>query len=233
MSAELRRTVVIVEDHTLLAETLQAALRRRDIDAVIVPCDAADLSGQVLAAEPDLVLLDLDLGTGVDGDGALDGNDVLVPLVAAGVRVLVVTGTADPMRIATALERGAAGYERKESGFESLLARACAALEGRAVIDEAERWRMLRELARVRAEQEHAFEPFERLTEREREVLEALVEGRSVRDMADDWVVSDATVRTHVRGLLCKLNAPSQLGAVAAALRTGWLHRDRRAGSRT
>lgn len=220
------RTVVIVEDHTLLAETLQTALRRRDIEAVIVPCDAADLCEQILAVGPDLVLLDLDLGA------ELDGNDVLVPLVAAGIRVLVVTGTADPMRIATALERGAVGYERKESGFESLLARACAALDGRAAIDEPERWRMLRELAHARAEQQRAFEPFERLTEREREVLEALVEGRSVREMADDWVVSDATVRTHVRGLLGKLNAPSQLGAVATALRAGWLHRDRRAGSR-
>jgi DNA-binding NarL/FixJ family response regulator len=219
--------VVIVEDHTLLAETLQAALVRRDIDAVIVPCEAPDLCEQIIAAGPDLVLLDLDLGA------ELDGNEVLVPLVAAGIRVLVVTGTADPMRIAAALERGAVGYERKESGFESLLTRTCAALDGRPVIGEPERWQMLRELAQVRAEQERALEPFERLTEREREVLEALVEGRSVRDMADDWVVSDATVRSHVHGLLGKLGTSSPLGAVAAALRSGWLHRDRRAGSRT
>jgi DNA-binding NarL/FixJ family response regulator len=220
-------TVVVVEDHTLLAETLQTALHRRAIDAVIVPCDAPDLAARIVAAAPDLVLLDLDLGT------ELDGNDVLVPLVAAGVRVLVVTGTADPMRIATALERGAVGFARKESGFESLLARACDALDGRPVIDEQERRRMLRELSQVRAEQERALEPFERLTERERAVLEALAEGRSVRDMATDWVVSDATVRSHVRGVLCKLDAPSQLGAVATALRAGWLHRDRRARSRT
>jgi len=219
--------VVIVEDHTLLAETLQTALHRRAIEAVIVPCDTPDLAARILAADPDLVLLDLDLGT------ELDGNDVLVPLVAAGVRVLVVTGTADPMRIATALERGAVGFERKESGFEPLLARACDALDGRPVIDDQERRRMLRELAQSRAEQERAFEPFERLTDREREVLEALVEGRSVRDMADGWVVSDATVRSHVRGVLCKLDTSSQLGAVAAALRSGWLHRDRRTRSRT
>jgi DNA-binding NarL/FixJ family response regulator len=221
------RTVVIVEDHTLLAETLQTALRRRAIEAVIVPCDAPDLPARILAAAPDLVLLDLDLGT------ERDGNDVLVPLVAAGVRVLVVTGTADPMRIAVALERGAVGYERKESGFEALLGRACAALDGRPVIDQSERWRMLRELARTRAERERAFEPFERLTERERDVLEALAEGRSVRDMADQWVVSDATVRSHVHGLLSKLGESSQLGAVVAALRSGWLHRDRRTRSRS
>lgn len=225
-------TVVIVEDHTLLAETLQAALRRRSIEALIVPCDVTDLVAQILAADPDLVLLDLDLGPELDGGDVLDGNDVLVPLVGAGVRVLVVTGSADPMRIATALERGAVGFERKESGFESLLARACDVLAGRPAIDDEERRRMLRELAEARAEQERALEPFERLTDREREVLEALVEGRSVRDMADDWVVSDATVRSHVRGVLCKLDASSQLGAVAAALRSGWLHRDRRTRSR-
>lgn len=220
-------TVVIVEDHSLLAEMLQAALRLRGVGAVIVPCDVPDLVEQIVGAGPDLVLLDLDLGTD------LDGNDVLAPLATAGVRVLVVTGTADPMRIAVALERGALGYQRKEAGFDSLLSRTCAALEGRPVIDESERRRLLRELDRVRGEQERAFEPFEQLTDREREVLEALVEGRSVRDMAEAWVVSDATVRTHVRGVLCKLGTSSQLGAVATALRTGWLHRDRRARSRS
>lgn len=216
-------TVVIVEDHALLAETLQTALSRRDIEAVIVPCEERDLCARILAPRPDLVLLDLDLGS------ELDGNDVIGPLVASGAKVLVVTGTPDPMRIATALERGAIGYARKEKGFEALLSAACAALEGRPIIDELERWRLLRELAHARAEQARAFEPFERLTERERAVLQALVEGRSVREMADDWVVSDATVRTHVRGVLGKLDTTSQLGAVAAALRTGWLRRDRRA----
>ncbi len=100
------------------------------------------------------------------------------------------------------------------------------------MLDEAERSRLLCELSRARREEQRAFAPFERLTEREREVLEALAEGRSVRDLADEWVVSDTTIRAHVRGVLAKLGTSSQLGAVAAGLRSGWLGRNSRTHAR-
>ena len=63
----------------------------------------------------------------------------------------------------------------------------------------------------------------ERLTGRERQVLEALGEGRTVTDIAASWVVSESTVRSQVRGILTKLGVTSQLEAVALALRVGWL----------
>jgi DNA-binding NarL/FixJ family response regulator len=166
------------------------------------------------------VLLDLDLGA--DGDGAA----LIAPLAERGVRVLVVTGSADRLRVAAALEQGAIGYRRKDDGFDELLDVTCRALDGQPVLTDSERSALLCELARARREQQQAFAPFERLTEREREVLEALAEGRSVRELADEWVVSDTTIRAHVRGVLAKLGTSSQLGAVAAGLRSGWLGRN-------
>ena len=64
--------------------------------------------------------------------------------------------------------------------------------------------------------------PFLTLTQREREVLTELTRGKSVDCIANEWVVSEATVRTQVRGVLTKLDVRSQLAAVAKARSAGW-----------
>ena len=62
------------------------------------------------------------------------------------------------------------------------------------------------------------------LTPREREVLASLTEGRTVREIADRSVVSEATVRTQVKSILSKLGVSSQLAAVGMAHQVGWRH---------
>ena len=93
------------------------------------------------AADPaDLVLLDLDLG-------ALGDAPRLIPaLVAAGLRVLVVTGSDDRLRIAAALEQGAMGYQLKAPGFDALLATVRRALVAKAPLDAEHRVELLDEL---------------------------------------------------------------------------------------
>ena len=83
--------------------------------------------------------------------------------------------------------------------------------------------REARNLLAARVARDAVFAPFTRLTDRERDTLVALSRGLSVHGIAAEWVVSEATVRSHVRGVLAKLDVPSQLAAVALALRTGWL----------
>jgi two-component system nitrate/nitrite response regulator NarL len=210
--------VVIIEDHLLLAETLQVALGRRGIDATVCPPAALEvLLDDVLALAPELVLLDLDLGE------IGDSTELVGQLTAMGIRVLVVTGVTERLRIARAVERGAIGYQAKALGFDALVATASAALAGRCVLDPGLRFTLLRELARARAEQERSVVRFTVLTDREQGTLQALGEGRSVHEIATAWVVSEATVRTHVRGVLAKLGVASQLAAVAEARRNGWL----------
>jgi DNA-binding NarL/FixJ family response regulator len=212
--------IAIVEDHRLIVDMLSAALAPRGIDAVPIVCDGErdrPLLERVLSVHPDLVLLDLDLGD------AGDGLDLVGPLTAAGIRILLVTGLDEPLRIAAGMEAGAVDYQPKAAGFDALLAAVVAVLDGKRVLDKTRRERLLHALHDERARQAREFVPFERLTSREREVLEALADGRSVRQIAADWTVSDTTVRAHVRAILAKLGASSQLGAVGAALRAGWL----------
>jgi DNA-binding NarL/FixJ family response regulator len=210
--------VVILEDHQLLAETLRSALQRSGVSARVAPLapTLADVLADLLAEPAELVLLDLDLGD-------LGDPTALIPeLVAAGLRVLVVTGSSDRLRIAAALEQGALGYQLKDPGFDALLATVRSALTATAPLDAEHRVQLLDELVRARAARHHELAPFARLTPREVEVLRALAGGSSVGALAEAWVVSEATMRSHVRSILGKLGVPSQLAAVAAALRTGW-----------
>jgi DNA-binding NarL/FixJ family response regulator len=229
--------IVIVDDHRLLADTLVAALQARGLSAWAPPLDASApraLMEMVLEHRPDLVLVDLDLGAGAvaaettdgpGGTGGTDGGGLIAPLTAAGVAVLVVTGLTDRLRVAGALEQGAIGAQAKSDGFEALVDAVCAALDAPGCLDPAGRAELLAELDRSRQARAEAFAPFERLTAREREVLRELADGHTVTDLAQRWVVADTTVRTHVRGVLRKLGTSSQLGAVAAAARSGWLGR--------
>lgn len=210
--------VVIVEDHQLLAEMLAATLLSRGIDAAVVePRATSDLVELVRIHEPTLVLLDLELGE------CGDATAMIPALVASGIRVLVVSGVVDRIRIAGALEAGAVGYQSKAAGFDALLAATEQALRTVGPLDPSGQASLIAELRCHRQRRERQLEPFAHLTDRESAALRALADGHAVREIASDWVVAEATVRSHVRGILTKLGVGSQLGAVAAAARTGWL----------
>lgn len=217
-TGEAGPSVLIVEDHVLVAESLRLALTQEGVMA-----EVADLSSRsallaaVRAQPPDLVLLDLELG-GTIGDG----TTLVAPCVEAGIRVVVVSGTTRPHAVARAVEQGAVGAVPKAAPFEVLLTTVLAAVRGESVMDPEERIRLVHDLRLDRELAEEARERFDRLTARERQVLRALVRGVSVAAMAEEWVVSEATVRSQVRGVLTKLGVGSQLEAVAEAVRHGW-----------
>jgi DNA-binding NarL/FixJ family response regulator len=212
--------IAIVDDHELIAEALRVAMTQSGVDAHCVkPGELDDVLAELLDLHPDLVLLDLNLGD------FGETTRIVGPLVTAGIRVLLVTGVVGRVQIAAALEQGAVGYVRKSDGFAGLLAKARAALAGEDVLDAAERLRLLDELRIARTQRAAALAPFRELTEREQDLLRALAQGRTVTDIARTWVVAEATVRSHVRGVLTKLNVGSQLAAVALALDAGWLER--------
>jgi DNA-binding NarL/FixJ family response regulator len=211
--------VLLVEDHELLAQSLRIALTADGVDARIAPLTSrTDVLSDVERLRPRVVLLDLDLGP-VLGHGV----DLVAPISARGADVLIVTGTPDRILIATALESGAVGFIGKSRPFDELMAAIRAVLAGGPVIAEPDRQELLGELRRHRRETAARQAPFERLTPRERLVLRALADGRTVDRIAADWVVSPATVRTQVRAILTKLDVGTQLAAVALARRDGWL----------
>ncbi|WP_347894899.1 response regulator transcription factor [Nocardioides secundeburneus] len=211
--------VLVVDDHELLVQSLVIALHREGLDARAAPLDSPE--AVVGAAEgflADLVLLDLDLG-GVLGDG----TDLVQTLTTTGARVLVLTGSSDPQRAGRAIEFGAVGALRKDVALAELVRTAIAAAHGEAVMDLHERRSVIAAARTRRLDAERALAPFRLLSAREAQVLRALADGATVGRIAKEWHVSEATVRTQVRGVLTKLDVTGQLEAVALARRAGWL----------
>lgn len=224
MTAARALRVLIVDDHTLLAEAVAAALRAEGVEPEIADlASRARLLAAVEADPRDLVLLDLELG-GVVGDG----STLVRPFVRAGARVLVVSASRRRAQIGTAIEQGAVGHLTKAEPLQELIDTVVAAARGDEVMSPGRRQALLQELWASRDREAAAREPFERLTGRERQVLRELGNGRTVSAIAEEWFVSEATVRTQVRGVLTKLDVGSQLEAVALALRAGWLVDGRR-----
>jgi DNA-binding NarL/FixJ family response regulator len=209
----------VVADHVLRGHALVAAFREVGVDAEVVPAAGElDVLAAVARRRPDVVLLDLDVGEPV-GEGAT----LVAPLQDLGVKVLVVTGLGDPGRVSAAIEAGADGIVARSAPVVELVAAARQLVGGASVIGEAARIEVEAALRR-QGQREHASRRVHRqLTAREREVLTRLADGETVKAIADDLVVSEATVRSQVRGILTKLGVGSQLEAVALASRSGWI----------
>lgn len=201
--------VVIVDDHALIASALAVALRAAGIATAVTPPQT--LVGRLDEPAPPggVLLLDLDLGDGLDGA-------TLVPrLRRAGWRILLVTGSADVVRIATAVAAGAIGCVAKSAPFDRLVSTVVRAAEGRSVLADDERTR-LRGLADTAGRERTAvLDRFARLTPRERQIVDRLADGRRPAAIAAEFVVSVATVRTQIRSILGKLEVGSQLEAAA------------------
>jgi DNA-binding NarL/FixJ family response regulator len=210
--------VTIIDDHRLLADALALALGGHRIQAAVPDLGTADdLLVEVIDRNPDLVLLDLDLG-GDLGDGAA----LVRPLVEAGLRVLIVTATHDVEARARAIEAGALGIVPKNGPFGELVRSVVSAAHGTEVLTPRARLGLLDAARRQREARLAVLAPFDRLTDREAEVLRLVARGATVAAIARRSSVSEATVRSQVRAILTKLGVRSQLEAVVAAQRAGW-----------
>lgn len=210
--------ILIVEDHDLLAQSLQLALRADGFTVELVTELTADgVLKQAHELRPEVVLLDLALGDDVGSSVPL-----IKPLRDLGASVVMVTGEEDRARLGECVEAGAIGIVAKSSSFDLLIEAVKEASELRSLLSPAERDELLAEMRRQHAEAERRLSAFSRLTNREQKVLAGLCEGKSAEQIAKEAFVSLATVRSQIHSLLQKLAVNSQIGAVAAARRAGW-----------
>lgn len=210
-----RPTVLVVGDHELVRTSLVVTFQTHGIAAQ--PCPATDLTGVLAEAArlvPGLVILDLDLGFD-DGGRHINGSAAVRELRVAGWSVLIVSGSGDRTEIAAAIAAGAMGEVPKSAPFETLVGVVADAVAGRQVMSEQVRrsWLELDRQHRVAAVQHRRR--INRLTPREWVVLDRLAEGHRAVAIADEFVVSVATVRSQIKSILAKLEVNSQLEAVS------------------
>jgi DNA-binding NarL/FixJ family response regulator len=208
-------TVLIVDDHDLVGTSLAYSLSAEGLDARrAASVDVTGVLAEAATSPVGLALLDLDLGRDRSGR-RFDGVDLVGPLTQRGWRCIVLSSTVDRTRIGAALAAGALAAVPKQAPFSLLVGKMRAALAGLPVMSPESRQRLIDSHLVRDAERRQIAEKLERLTRREREVLAELARGNRAQAVADQYVVSLATVRTQIRSVLGKLEVGSQLEAVA------------------
>ena len=204
-------TVVIVDDHLMVAESVAAILDSApDITVLAVVGTCADGITEVRRHQPDVLLLDQRLPDGL-------GTDLLPSVLRASdrTRVLLVTAADTHDVLRRALEGGCAGVIPKDRRASALLDAVRGAAGGETVIKADDLRQLLPQLALPRSGRRGD------LTQRELDVLSLLVDGRSTALVAQTLVISASTARNHIQSIIGKLGAHSKLEAVSIALREG------------
>ena len=209
--------ILLVEDHTAFRQTLELAFSREaDLRVVGQAGSLAEARARIAPGSIDVAVLDLDLP---DGNGA----SLIRDLHAANPRTeaLVLTASVGPIDLARAIDAGASGVLHKTAPLSEIVAAIRRLYAGHLLIDRAELGALLQLARQQRAEDRAAGESLRHLTPREREVLAALAEGLSDKEIAQRMHVSKETVHTHMVNLLRKLGVESRLQALIFAVKHG------------
>ncbi len=207
--------ILIADDHEVVREGLRGFLELQD--GLTVVGEAGDGEEALVNAErlrPDVILMDLVMPR-LDGVGAMRELRRRMP----EIRVIVLTSFLDDDRLLPAVQAGAGGYLLKDVEPSELARAVRAAYAGEALLDPAAAARLVEAIADGQASP--AEEERERLTRREREVLELIAQGRSNKRIALELGISEKTVKAHVGRLLAKLGVTDRTQAALLAVRRG------------
>jgi DNA-binding NarL/FixJ family response regulator len=210
--------VLLVEDHASFRQALAFMLEREPgfevAEQVGSLAEARELNGEVLE-NVEVAIVDLALPDG-------DGLDLIEDLSSQPrTMTLVLSASLEPGRFARAVEAGASGVLHKSTPIKDIVEAVRKLRAGEALLSPAEVVEMLRLVGRERQEEHAARQAVERLTPREKEVLQALAEGLESREIAEKLNVTVETERTHMVNILHKLGVHSRLQALVFAARHG------------
>jgi two-component system response regulator NreC len=206
--------VVLADDHALVRDGLRAVLAREpDIQVVGEAADGRDALRVVETAKPDVAVLDLSMPL-------LNGLDVARQLVAQerGPRAILITMHAEDRYVLDALRAGVRGYVLKKQAAADLVRAIREVAEGRVYLSPGVG------AAVADAIRTGGPAPDERLTPREREVLQLVAEGKTTKEIAAILKVSVKTAEAHRTHLMQKLDIHDIAGLTRCALRLGLIH---------
>lgn len=212
--AKLR--LLLGDDHGLVRQGLRKILEEKGEWQVVAEAkDGREAVKHALALHPDVTILDI-------GMPILNGIEATRQIVRKrpGSRVLILSMHADEPYVARALQAGAKGYLLKDSLDKDLLRAVAAVAAGKSFFSPSIAEAMLDDYARLVSETT-AVDPYDSLSEREREIFQLVAEGHTNKQVAQILCISPATVETHRAHILEKLDVHNTAGLVLLAVRRG------------
>jgi DNA-binding NarL/FixJ family response regulator len=210
--------VVIADDHQLFRDGLRSLLEARGIEVIGEARDGREAVDQARRLSPDVVLMDLSMPQ-VNGLAATR----LISAELPSVKVVILTASEDDADLFEAIKSGAQGYLFKNVESDEFFRLLEGVARGDPALTPGLARKLLGEFARPAppAQTTVAERPVA-LTDREREVLNLLVQGvTSNRELAERLVVTENTVKYHLRNILDKLHVQNRAQVVAYAVRHG------------
>lgn len=204
--------VLIADDHGVVREGLRAYLElESDITVVGEARDGLEAVRKCAELQPDVVLMDLVMPN-------LDGVEATASIKQQrpATHVIILTSYVDDERVVPAIRAGATSYLLKDVAATDLARAIRAARAGQAQLHPEVARRLMQQVTAPRKPEAGA-----QLTDREREVLLLLAEGRSNKEIARRLVVSERTVKGHVSNILGKLGLQDRTQAALYAVRHG------------
>jgi len=206
--------VLIVDDHTLVRAGIRSLLALvSDIEVVGEASDGKEALSKVGDLKPDVVLMDLAMPVmgGLEATRRLRRN-------FPGIKVLALTQYDDSEYVIPIIEAGASGFVTKMSAFSELAAAIEAAYKGESYLSSTAATALVEEYQQ-KTVSEGEQDPYQQLTDREREVLKLVAEGHTSREIADILIVSHKTVDWYKGSLMKKLNIHSRVDLIKYAIR--------------
>jgi DNA-binding NarL/FixJ family response regulator len=205
--------VVIADDHLLFRDGLKSLLEARGVEVVAEARNGRQAVEMARKFKPDIVLMDLTMPE----MGGLDATRILTA-DESGARVVVVTASEDDADLFEAIKSGAQGFIPKNLEATQFFELLDGVTRGEPALTPGLARKVLREFAKPDEPKEEKTATT--LTEREREVLELLVQGiTSNKELAERLIVSENTVKYHLRNILDKLHVQNRAQVIAYALR--------------
>ena len=212
--------VMVVDDHEVVRSGLKATLEpEQDLTVVGEAGSAAEAIEKVARFAPDVVLMDVRMGE-VSGIEACR----MIKNTHPQVSVLMFTSFGEEEAVMSSIMAGASGYLLKNVGRADLLKAIRAASGGQSLLDPSVTKKVMERLARLAAkEEERAVQV---ISDREKEVLVLVAQGRTNKEIAEELVISENTARNHVSRILDKLGLSRRSEAASFAAQHGLLKQE-------
>lgn len=208
--------VLIADDHGLMRAGVRALLQAtEDIEVVGEAEDGDEAIREVRRLEPNVVLMDV----AMPGLGGLEAT-LIIRKEKPDVKILVLTQYDDREYVTRFLKAGVSGYVLKKAAASELVAAIRAVERGGLVLDPEIAREVVDDKGREHA-QAQAEDPYEMLTDREKQVLKLVAEGSSNKEVAETLDISVKTAMAHREHLMEKLDLHSRTELIRFALRRG------------